>query len=232
LEALRELRPRGAASAEQSRQAAETGIETARHAAEAMVLVNESTTAVTNAIARLDYNSDAIGGIVATITGIADQTNLLALNAAIEAARAGEQGRGFAVVADEVRKLAEEAQSAAGQISELIREIQAETQATVTIVDEGAARTQDGVKTVEHARQAFASIGAQVEELASGITLITSSMSEVAAVAEQSSASSEQVSASTEQTSASAQEIAASAGALARTAEGLEQLVGQFRVAA
>ncbi|MEA2322915.1 MAG: methyl-accepting chemotaxis protein, partial [Solirubrobacteraceae bacterium] len=164
----------------------------------------------------------------------------------IEAARAGEQGRGFAVVAEEVRKLAEESQSAAASIAGLVGEIQGETARAVEVVEDGARRTEEGVATVDRAREAFEAIGlsvtdmnGRVEQIAAAIQQIASSsqqvqsdMSEVAAVAEQSSASSQQVSASTQQTSASTQQIAASAQDLARTAEELERLVGQFTLVA
>jgi methyl-accepting chemotaxis protein len=231
-----------AAAAVAARDVAEQGAGAVAQASEAMAAVRDSSLHATEAIRELGAKSEQIEGIVATITGIAEQTNLLALNAAIEAARAGEQGRGFAVVAEEVRKLAEESQSAAGSIAGLIGEIQAETAKAVEVVEDGARQTEDGVATVEQAREAFLTLGASVqdmngrveqiaaaiEQIASSSQQVQSDMTEVAAVAEQSSASTQQVSASTQQTSASTQQIAASAQELARTAEELERLVGQF----
>jgi methyl-accepting chemotaxis protein len=213
-----------------AKSAADEGIAAATKASEAMQAVRDASGAVESAMTSLSARSEQIGGIVETITGIAGQTNLLALNAAIEAARAGEQGRGFAVVAEEVRKLAEESQQAAASIAELIEEIQTETQNAVSVVADGARRSEDGVAVVEQARNAFERIGESVKDVTSRIGDISDTMNEVAAVAEQSSASTEQVSASTEQTSASTQEIAASAQELARTAEELEALVGRFRL--
>ena len=233
-----------AAAAVAARDVAEQGAGAVAQASEAMSAVRDSSLHATEAIRELGAKSEQIEGIVATITGIAQQTNLLALNAAIEAARAGEQGRGFAVVAEEVRKLAEESQSAAGSIARLVGDIQAETAKAVDVVEDGARQTEEGVATVEQARESFLALGAsvqdmngRVEQIAAAIQQIASSsqqvqsdMTEVAAVAEESSASSEQVSASTQQTSASTQQIAASAQELARTAEELERLVGQFRL--
>jgi methyl-accepting chemotaxis protein len=231
-----------ARAAAAARGLARDGVDAAEHATVAMRAVRDSSEQVSDTIRSLGAKSDEIGGIVATITGIAAQTNLLALNAAIEAARAGEHGRGFAVVAEEVRHLAEESQHAAATIGSLIEQIQSETARAVAAVQLGVEQTHGGVETVAQTREAFTRIGesvedvtARVEQIAGAIRQIAEggeqmrdSIATVAAVAEQSSASSQEVSASTEQSSASTQEIAASAQQLAATAGELDLLVRQF----
>ena len=228
--------------AEQARVSAEAGEHAVAQVDEAMRGIASLTTEASAAIRSLGEKSSRIGGIVDTITGIAEQTNLLALNAAIEAARAGEQGRGFAVVADEVRKLAEESQEAAASIAQLVGEIRGETERAVTVVEQGAAQSDQSTQTVAAAREAFAGIRENVESIAERIEQIAassaqmvdssermrSSVTSVADVAEQSSASTQEVSAAAEQTSASTEQIAASAQELAQTAVELRRLTAQF----
>jgi methyl-accepting chemotaxis protein len=225
-------------------QAAQEGATAASEATAAAQEANAFSSRTTEAIGVLAAKSEQIGAIVETITGIAAQTNLLALNAAIEAARAGESGQGFAVVAEEVRKLAEESQAAAATISSIVTEIQTETRQAVVMVEDGARRTSQSAQTAELTSGAFAQISDAVSDLsglADTIAQATGQISEaaehmrtemeqVASVADQSSTATEHASAATEETSASNQEVAASAETLAHAAEQLKRLVGNFQV--
>ncbi|MHB1837513.1 MAG: methyl-accepting chemotaxis protein [Solirubrobacteraceae bacterium] len=240
-----EIAQRTADAVSEAQQLATGGAEAVTRAAEAMTAVRETSEAATAAITQLGQKSDQIGGITRTITEIAEQTNLLALNAAIEAARAGESGQGFAVVAEEVRKLAEQSQEAAATISSLISQIQSETAATVSVVRTGTERSVQSTEVVDEAREAFLALGrsvgemssrvseitAVVHEIASGAQVVHESMNVAATIAEEASAAAEEVSASAQETSASTELFAASAHQLAESADGLAELVGRFRLA-
>lgn len=155
----------------------------------------------------LGNQSKEIGQIVNTISDIAGQTNLLALNAAIEAARAGEQGKGFAVVADEVRKLAEQSQMAAKQIADLIAQIQSQPNSAVQAMNEGSAEVKIGTEVVDTAGHTFTDI-----------------------ISRDTAAQAETVSAVTEEQSAAMDEITTSSEALANMAEDLSEVVSKFKL--
>ncbi len=231
--------------ADHVRSITDEGVRASAEADAAMQAVRDSSQAVSAAITELNAKSAQIGAIVDTITGIAGQTNLLALNAAIEAARAGEQGRGFAIVAEEVRKLAEESGRAAEQISALLKTIQTETGHVVTVVQEGSQRTDSGTQVVERTREAFGSIEDAVRQMHARVAEVASAsarvgadskrlrtmLEEVTTVAQSSSGGAAQVAASAEASSASAEQLAATAQELKANAEMLGNVVGAFKVA-
>ncbi len=134
--------------------------------------INDSVALGSSAVDNLGRKSDEIGAIVAVINGIAEQTNLLALNAAIEAARAGEQGRGFAVVADEVRKLAEKTAQATQEISGMIQSVQQETRNAISTMQSGTEQVRGGVEKATEAGRALQEIVLSVQRVSEMIELI------------------------------------------------------------
>jgi methyl-accepting chemotaxis protein len=171
---------------ETSSQLATEGVHIARSASTEMERISKSVGQSANVIGSLGERSEAIIGIVRTIREIADQTNLLALNAAIEAARAGEQGRGFAVVADEVRKLAERTSRATIEISQMIDQIRNETQSAVVSIEAGTEQAKNGADLTHQA-------ASSLEQINSGARLTMEKIDAIAAAVEQQSHSSQTI---------------------------------------
>ena len=167
----------------------------------------------------LGTRSREIGKIVATINGIADQTNLLALNAAIEAARAGEQGRGFAVVADEVRKLAERASSSTKEIAELISGIQAGVEQTIQAMEKGTEQISGGYDLVNKAGQSLREILKQSTEINGQVEQVSAAAQQLGAMSSEMVKLSESISAIVEQNTAAMQEMSTMASGVSRSVE-------------
>ena len=181
-------------------------------------------------VSSLGERSKQIGEIVSVINDIADQTNLLALNAAIEAARAGEQGRGFAVVADEVRKLAERTAKATSEIGDMIKAIQDEVENAVTSMNEGTERVNIGVELSTQAGNALHGIVKSVNNLQTMVQQIASATEEMSTVSETISGDIETIASVSKETSAGSEQIAHASSDLARLASNLQGIVGQFKV--
>ncbi|QBG36938.1 HAMP domain-containing methyl-accepting chemotaxis protein [Litorilituus sediminis] len=198
-----------------------------RHTIEELAGEVDSAAQVIN---QLQQDSASIGGILDVIRGIAEQTNLLALNAAIEAARAGEQGRGFAVVADEVRTLASRTQESTSEIQTMIEALQSGAGKAVTVMDTGKAKAADCVHQSEEADRALETITHAVHEAFDRSSQIATAAEEQSVVAHEISENLESIVAIAEQTTAGSQQTASSSSEVAKLAEELQQSVQEFKL--
>ena len=229
---------------EEAAEVARNGGHTLEHVIDQIKQIEQSTLKSTEVVTSLGERSKEIGQIVSTISGIAEQTNLLALNAAIEAARAGEQGRGFAVVADEVRKLAESSQSAAQQIADLIKATQMDTDEAVRGMQAGSSEVRSGTQNIIAMGDAFRKIidivetvSAQIQDISHSIRDMTDNGKEIVdnvrTIGDSSRVAAEEaetVSAATQEQSASVQEISHASRSLAEMATELRNEVQKFKL--
>ena len=221
-----------------------SGNEVITQTVEQMKQINSQSTITTESMVILERKSQEIGEIINVITGIAEQTNLLALNAAIEAARAGEHGKGFAVVADEVRKLAEESGNAAKNISTLIGEIQVNTKHTVQTVNEGKIAIETGMSFVSNAGSTFEKIATDVSLINNKLSIISAEIQEInnntdvlvnevdntKDVTEKSTDYTQNVVAAAQEQYASMVEMTAASRSLAEMSEKLQDVVSDFKL--
>ena len=229
---------------QETNNAAEMGAKSVSDAVNQMKIIETSVSEASTVIAQLGEESDKIGKIVDAIAAIADQTNLLALNAAIEAARAGEHGRGFAVVADEVRKLAEQSQTSAQEISNLIGSIQEKAQDAVHSMQDSVKQTQSGVNIVDSAGKTFKEIAVMVTDVEEGsermeaivadlvgsTEVITKSVDHINTKSREVAKESETVSAASEEQTATMHEIADASRSLAMQAQNMQEVIARFKI--
>ncbi|MGD8782569.1 MAG: methyl-accepting chemotaxis protein [Ignavibacteria bacterium] len=217
-------------AARKSGNVAKEGGEVVKKTVEGMIRIAEVVKRSADTVQELGKSSDQIGEIVQVINDIADQTNLLALNAAIEAARAGEQGRGFAVVADEVRKLAERTTKATQEIADMIKQIQKDTNGAVKSMELGTEEVEKGRQLADKAGKSLTEIISGAEEVVDLITQVATASLEQSSTAEQISKNIESISSVTEQSAASAQQVAHAAEDLNCLTNSLNEMVSRFRL--
>lgn len=217
-------------AAKNAGQIAKEGGKVVGETIEGMNRVAEVVKRSADTVQALGKSSDEIGEIVQVIDDIADQTNLLALNAAIEAARAGEQGRGFAVVADEVRKLAERTTKATKEIASMIKQIQKDTEGAVLSMKEGTEQVERGKSLADEAGKSLEQIIKGAEEVVDIASQVAVASEEQSSAAEQISKNVESISSVTQQSAAGVQQIANAAEDLNRLTLNLQELVAKFNL--
>ncbi|ANA40872.1 chemotaxis protein [Geobacter anodireducens] len=216
----------------QATETARDGAEVVERTIAVMASIADRVKDTARTVESLGSRSDQIGEIIGTIEDIADQTNLLALNAAIEAARAGEQGRGFAVVADEVRALAERTTRATKEIGSMIKSIQQETRGAVTSMEEGVHEVTRGTDEASRSGESLQAILQRVSDVTGQVNQIATAAEEQNATTGEITRNIQDITDTVQSTARGAQDSAQAAGQLAGLARELQELVGKFRIGA
>jgi methyl-accepting chemotaxis protein len=219
-----------ASASHEAAEVAARGRDVVERTMQGMLRIAETVREASETIGQLGTSSSEIGTIIQVIDDIADQTNLLALNAAIEAARAGEQGRGFAVVADEVRKLAERTGKATKEITAMIKKIQDDTERSVGSMETGSVEVQGGVKLAEEAKQSLELIVAASSKGEDMVQRIAAASEEQSAAAEQVSQNMENILTITTSSANSTSKIKDTSVELEGLSKELEKMIGWFKV--
>jgi len=219
-----------AESAQRANQAAQHGATVVEKSIEVMQRIAERVQSSATTVDNLGKRSDEIGAIVGTIEDIADQTNLLALNAAIEAARAGEQGRGFAVVADEVRALAERTTKATREIGQMIKAIQQETRSAVSAMEEGVSEVEQGTQEAARSGEALRLIQDEINDVNMQVQQIATAAEEQTATTSEISSNIHQITDVAQNSVDGARKTSNAAQHLTRLAAELERLVSRFKL--
>jgi methyl-accepting chemotaxis protein len=221
---------KAAESAKRSGEMARSGGQIVSETVQVIQNLANSTRDTGAKIQELGKSSDQIGQIIGVIDDIADQTNLLALNAAIEAARAGEQGRGFAVVADEVRKLAERTTQATKEIAQMIKTIQEETKRAVEAMDAGTKAVESGVDSATKAGESLQEIIHSSEQVGEMIMHIATAATQQSSATEQVNSNMDQIAKLVQESAVGAQQAAKACADLSNLALDLQGLVGRFKL--
>ncbi|MEI6309190.1 MAG: methyl-accepting chemotaxis protein [bacterium] len=217
-------------STQEVAQTSQRGEQSVSQAADAMNRIREQMNSIAASILRLSEQSQAIGEIIATVSDVAEQSNLLAVNAAIEAAKAGEQGKGFGVVAQEIRNLAEQSKQATAQVRSILSDIQKATSSAAMITEQGSKAVETGVLLSTEAGQSISQLASGVEETVQAATQIAASSQEQLIGMEQTAQAMESIKQASAANVASTRQLETAAKDLNALGQQLKQLAERYKV--
>jgi methyl-accepting chemotaxis protein len=216
-------------SAQKAAQVSQSGHKAVEESIQGMNRIREQMEAIAESIMRLSEQSQAIGEIIATVNDLAEQSNLLSVNAAIEAAKAGEQGKGFAVVAQEIKSLAEQSKQATGQVRVILSDIQKATSAAVMVTEQGSKAVEAGVKQSVEVRESIKMLGESVRESAQAAVQIATSSQQQLVGMDQVVLAMESIKQASGQNVVSTKQAEVAAQSLHELGQRLKQVVEQYK---